>query len=222
MASETTHSRIERERIMSDTKTRTMTPKGFLAKTHTRAAHSASAFLQAHRDFLTTGDLASVTSPILRKVDDGILMPTPALQEIAAAVMNHIIVTEAQKLADKINNPPQGPAPKPWVATIYNSKGIVETRINAKGEVEDLIKDFKLGQEADRWADLRLFEGASDWFAEVDNAKANLHNRVERLDAISRVLKKSKGPVIHQRGTSTKNLGFGVKAHQDRASFSRG
>lgn len=208
---------------MSETKTpRTMTAKGFLHKTTTKAAHSASAFLQAHRDFLTTGELASVTSPILRKVDDGILMPTPALQEIAAAVMGHIIASDIQKLDDKINNPPQAATPKSWIATVYNAAGVIQTRINAKGEEEDLVKDFEMGQEADRWADRRLFEGASDWYAEVANARVNLMNRVERSDAIARILKQPKGPSIHQKAVTTKSLGFGVKAKQDRSSFSRG
>lgn len=201
---------------------RKMTPKGFLHKTTTKAAHSAAAFLQAHRDFLTTGELASVTSPILRKVDDGTLMPTPALQEIAAAVMGHIISSDIQKLDDKINNPPQSATPKSWIATVYNATGVIQTRINAKGEEEELVKDFELGQEADRWADRRLFEGASDWYAEVANARVNLMNRVERSDAIARILKQPKGPSIHQKAVTTKSLGFGVKAKQDRSSFSRG
>ena len=43
---------------MSDTKKpRSMTPKGFLAKTNTKAANSAKAFLDQYREWLTTGEL---------------------------------------------------------------------------------------------------------------------------------------------------------------------
>lgn len=203
------------------TKQKVMSPKGFLAKA-TRPNVSAAAFLAAHRDYMTTGELASILSPVLHKVDTGELLPTPALNVIATAVMGHIIASDIQKLDDKVNNPPEAAKPKPWITTIYNAAGVIQTRINPKGEVEDLVKGFEMGQEADRWADRRLFEGASDWYAEVANAKVNLMNRVERSEAIARILKQPKGPSIHQKAATTKSLGFGVRAKQDRSSFSRG
>ena len=208
-------------------KTRTMTPKGFLAKMNTKAAQSAIGFLAQYRDYLTTGEVAESTSAIIAKVDSGELMPTPAMQEIGYAVMTHIIQSDAAKMDAKLNGEAKGgrvSKPKNWVVTVYDEKRVIQTRINAKGEVEDLIKGFDMAQDADRWADRRLYEGASDWFAEVVHSFIpNVGSIIERADAIARIEKKPKGPAIHQKGKSTKSLGFGPgKAHQTRVSFSQG
>lgn len=199
---------------------RNMTPKGFLHKTTTKAANSAAAFLAQYREYLTTGELASVTSPILRKLDDKELLPTPALKMVAVAVMGHIIATDKAKAEEAIERATAPAATKTWVAVIKDSGGNVCTKLNSDGEEEDLLKSFEHPQEADRWVDRRLFDGASDWYGEVEGLGTLV--TVSRADAIARILKQPKGPAIHQRGTSTKTLGFGVKAKQDRASFSRG
>jgi len=209
------------------TKTRKMSPKGFLAKMNTKAANSAVAFIQQYREFLTTGEVASATSPIIAKVDAGELLPTPAMQEIGYAVMTHIIQSDAVKMDAKLNGEGGGgrvSKPKNWVATVYDENGVIQTRINAKGEVEDLIKGFDMGQDADRWAMRRLYEGASDWYAEVNHSFIpNVGSRIERSDAIAFIDKKPKGPAIHQKGKSTKSLGFGPgKVGQTRVTFSHG
>jgi hypothetical protein len=211
---------------MANTKERKMSPKGFLHKCSTKAANSAIAFLAAHRAFLETGELAVKTSPLLAKLDAGELLPTPCLKEIQYAVMTHIIESDRNKLEAKIEAAAQGGTStgtrKPWVATIYNAAGVVQTRETEDGP-EDLIKGFDLGQEADRWVDRRLFEGASDWYGTVEHQVIpNLHSRIERADSIARILKQPKGPTVHVRGKSTKTLGFGVKAKETRVSFSRG
>jgi hypothetical protein len=207
---------------MADTKERKMTPKGFLHKTTTKAANSAIAFLAQYRAFLTTGELAERTSPIIAKVDAGELLPTPALKEIQYAVMTHIIEADAAK-ADKVVEPGQkGQTRKPWRASIYDASGVLQTRIKNDGEEEDLVKGFDLGQDADRWADRRLFEGTHGWYAIVEHTTiANVSSRIERGDAMARMLKQPKGPAIQQKGKSTKTLGFGVKAKQTRVTFSR-
>jgi hypothetical protein len=205
---------------METKKTRAMSPKGFLHKTQTKAAHSAAAFLSAHREWLTSGETAAVTSPILHKLDLGELLPTPALQEIAVAVMGHIIATDRAKLEaafEKANTPS---APKTWTATIYDADNVIQTRVTEDGEVEDLVKSFDHAADADRWVDRRLFDGASDWYGMVEGLGTMVG--VSRADAMARILKKPKGPAIHQKAVTTKTLGFGVHAKQDRASFSRG
>lgn len=213
---------------MPDTKKpRTMTPKGFLAKMNTKAAQSAIGFLAQYRDYLTTGEVSEATSAIVAKVDAGELLPTPAMQEIGYAVMTHIIQSDAAKMDAKLNGESKGgrvSKPKNWVATVYDEKGVIQTRINAKGEVEDLIKGYDLGQDADRWAMRRLYEGASDWYAEVVHSFIpNVGNRIDRSDAIAYIEKKPKGPAIHQKGKSTKSLGFGPgKVGQTRVTFSHG
>lgn len=204
-------------------KERKMTPKGFLHKTTTKAANSAIAFLAQYREYLTTGELASRTSPIVAKVDAGELLPTPALKEIQYAVMTHIIEADTAKAEAVVESPGKGQTRKSWRATIYDAAGVVQTRTTEKGEVEDLIKGFDLSQDADRWADRRLFEGTHGWYAVVEHTIIpNISTRIERGDSMARILKQPKGPTVQVRGKSTKTLGFGVKAKESRASFSRG
>lgn len=203
-------------------KERKMTPKGFLAKTQTKAANSAIAFLAQYREYLTTGEMKDTLSPIVAKVDTGELLPTPALREIQYAVMTHIIAADAAKLDQPSGGGGGGGGTrKPWRCTVYDAAGNVMTRTNAKGEEEDLIKGFDLSSDADRWADRRLFEGTHGWYAEVEHTVIpNVKSRIERGDAMARILKKPKGPTVQVKGKSTKTLGFGVKAKQTRVTFS--
>ena len=201
---------------------RKMTAKGFLHKTTTKAANSAAAFLASYREYLTTGELAPVASPIIRKMDEGTILPTPALKEIQSVVMAHIIASDQAKVEHAIEVSQEPKKTKNWVVQILDVEGNICTRINAKGEEEELVKSFDKSQEADGWADRRLFEGASDWYATVDHATMNVHSIIQRSDSIARILRQPKGPAMHQAAVSTKTLGFGVKAKQDRASFSRG
>lgn len=205
---------------MAETKERKMSPKGFLAKTQTKAANSAIAFLAQYRSYLTTGELKDATSPIIAKVDAGELLPTPALREIQYAVMTHIIESDSAK-ADKASEPATKQTRKPWRTTIYDAAGVVQTKTNSKGEEEDLIQGFDLSQRASEWGDRRLFEGTHGWYAIVEHTTlTNVSSRIERGDAMARVLRQPKGPAIHQKGKSTKTLGFGVKAKQTRVTFS--
>lgn len=209
---------------MSETKPRKMTAKGWLSKSTKQGARSAEGFIAAYREFLTTGELAAKTSPILAKLDKKEAYPTPVLRELQNAVMVHIIESDHRKM-EKVQEQAQNPSSqtkKAWVATIYNAKGEVQTRIKNDGDEEDLIKEFEQSQDADRWCDRRLFDGAPDWYAEVDHASLPIHTRIERQDAIARILKQPKGPTVQVKGKSTKTLGFQHKAKDFRPQFSRG
>lgn len=207
---------------MSDSKKpRVMTPKGFLAKTQTKAANSAMAFISQYREYLTTGEVAERTSPIIAKMDAGELMPTPALREIQNAVMTHIIKADEKKLEESTTATSGGTGTrKAWRATVYDASGNVMTRIKENGDEEELVKGFDLSSDADRWCDRRLFEGTHGWYAEVEHTAMNVKTRIERGDAMARILKKPKGPTVQVKGKSTKTLGFGVKAKQTRVTFS--
>ena len=207
---------------------RKMSAKGFLHKTTTKAAISAGAFIAQYREYLITGELAPVATSILLKLDSGLILPTPALKEIAVATMNHIIMSEKVK-AEKVIQAAETVVEvktvvqkKNWLAQILDARGNVCTRVNPQGEVEELVKDFDQAQDADRWCDRRLFDGAPGWYAEITHLTAKVVTIITRDDAIPRVLKQPKGPVIHQKGVSTKSLGFGVKCKETRVSFSRG
>lgn len=207
---------------MTEKKERKMTPKGFLAKTQTKAANSAIAFLAQYREYLTTGEIKDRTSPIIAKVDAGELLPTPALREIQYAVMEHIIKADENKLNQQLaGGGGGGGTRKSWRCTVYDAAGNVMTRTKTDGEEEELIKGFDLSSDADRWADRRLFEGTHGWYAEVEHTVIpNVKSRIERGDAMARILKKPKGPTVQVKGKSTKTLGFGVKAKQTRVTFS--
>jgi hypothetical protein len=206
-------------------KERKMTPKGFLAKaTSTSASSSAIGFLKQYHEYLTTGEVKDSTSPIIAKYEAGEIPATPALKEIQYAVMSHIIEADKQKMEagpSASGGGGQKGTRKPWKTTIYNAEGVVQTRVNAKGEEEDLIQGFDLSQRASEWGDRRLFEGTHGWYAIVEHTIIpNIFSRIERGDAMARILRKPKGPTVQQKGKSTKTLGFGVKAKQTRVTFS--
>ncbi len=239
---------------MSDTekKPRVMSAKGFLHKSNS-AKVSASAFLLAHREWLTTGDLGNVTTPILVKLEtdkaeliaakkDTEIVAAVALEEIRVVVLNHMLVKSITEAEDKLKEqaervargesptPSKPRVPKSWEASIYNAKGEMQFRANSStGELEELSKGFDSSSDADGWVDRRLFEGASDWYSEIVSTKIisqktglALKQTILRDDAIARILRKPKGAAMHKSAKSTNSLGFGVKAKQDRASFSRG
>jgi hypothetical protein len=205
-------------------KERNMTEKGFLHKSNGKIA--ADAFLAQHRAWLETGELAMVTTPILRKLDDKEVLPTPALDEIRTVVFNHMIAKAAAKAEDSILNPKTGgrsAAPKNWVSKILNEKGEIQTRVTEKGETEELEKGFDLSSDADRWSDRRLVECSSDCYAVVSHSMMPIETIIRRDDAMSRIFKIAKGPSMKaQPKGGSGRLSFGVKVKEDRARFSSG
>jgi len=72
---------------------------------------------------------------------------------------------------------------------------------------------------ATRLADRRLNDRGDSVYAIVVNTQGKpIETIIQRDDAIARVMKQPKGPASRTRGTSTKTLGFGVKAHNDRST----
>lgn len=199
-----------------------MSPKGFLHKTTTKAAGSAAAFLLTHREWLLNGECAVVVSPILAKVDSQELMPTPALQEIKAAVFSHMMILEQSKAEASLEKSAKEKEPKAHVAMCYDKFGIIMTRITDQGKEEELRKDFDLPQDAMRWIDRRLFDGPPGCYATLDHVKTVQQETITRDDSFARVLKENKGAVCKPQSKSTPRLGFGVKAHNDVSKFSRG
>lgn len=210
-------------------KPRAMTAKGFLHKASKQGVRSAEGFIAQHREWLTTGTLAEVTLPILVKLDAKQIYPTPALEMLSAVVLGHHLSKEtAQQEAVEEETAPARSS-KRWTATIYNAAGEVQTRITASGDVELLEKSFDLSQEAGRWCDRRLFDGAPDWYGVVvSNYMVNAHGEalstiIMRQDALARILKKPKTAAYRKTGMHSKGLGFGPgPAHDTRVTFSRG
>ena len=198
-----------------------MTPKMFLHRSTSKAAYSAAGFIAQYREYLSTGELAERTNPIIEKLDAGELLPTPALHEIRNAVMLHLLEASNKKV-EQVVQPKIEIKNSGWLVTVYNKNGTVAIRIKDNGEEETLIKSFDMNHQAERWCDRRLFDCEPDSYAEVINSEMNISFKIERGDAIARILKKKTGPSVVVKGINTKTLGWQAKAKQDRASFSRG
>jgi len=219
---------------MSDSKEKKtppdMTDRMFLHKSTTKAAVAAKSFIDTYRPFLLSGTRKSKMEPILASLDNGQVLPTPALELIRNAVFQHMNDAIIQEGINKIMQSEEGEGhttSKNYLATIYNLKDEVQTYVDSKGDTQDLVKGFDDGEHAKDWVDRRLFDGFQDWYGQVVHTKITIKGEpmqevIQRSDSIARILKRKKKPAMHERGKSTKSLGFGVKAHQDRASFSKG
>lgn len=212
---------------MSETKKiRVMSVRGFLHKASGRV--SADAFLKTHREFLLSGDLAQVTSPIIARLDAGEILPTPGLIEVQSAVLSHMIAIESAKAEDAILNPKEKAPSKNWIVTIFDAEGNICTRLNEEGKEVELKMGFDLGQRASEWADRRLFAGASDWYATVTHTSMvtkegePISSIIMRQDAIARILKSPKGPAMKSQAKAGGTLGNKMKVSNFVAIFSKG
>jgi hypothetical protein len=185
---------------------------------------SAQGFLAQHKAFLLSGELAPMTTPILSKVDLGELMPTPALEAISQAVLSHYLACQVRIAEDKIaaSQEREESSVKNWMVTIFDSRGVIQTRVNDKGETVDLCESFDLCQRASEWGDRRLFEGGSDWTAVVEHVTLAVRTVTERGDAIARIMKQPKACASKKVGSRDNKLSWSAKCVQSRASFSRG
>ena len=183
-----------------------MTDKGFLHRSSGRI--SAAAFLTAHREYLTTGSLADFTSPILDRLDTGNIVPTLALNELRAAVLEHLLSQHAKAIV-KESTPT-----KPYTASIFDGKGNI---ITDNGKM--LVKTFNQSTEAEYWCDRRLYDGAQSWYGTICHVSGKTL-QVDRLDSIARILKNSRGPVMRQNKAGSGN--WKMRAKNDHFHFSRG
>lgn len=183
---------------MTSTKsTRVMTSKGFLYRASGKAANSAEAFLKQHRDWLVTGELAQMTSPILAKLDNKEILPTPCLENIKSVVYGHMLASDARKADQAIEKATSSKSSKTYIATIYDANGLVVNRTTKDGEQEDLIKGFDFSQRAKDWIDLRLVEAAPNCYGVMEHVTSDYAEVVCRGDAIARALRAKKTPFMH-------------------------
>lgn len=195
---------------------RKMSAKGFLKKiTH---AKSAEGFLAQYREYLLTGELLSITTPIVTKIDSGELLPAPALDELATAVYSHILAVEKQAFEASLNKETSSEkaSEKPVLGIIFDSKG---------DEVES--KSFNLGQDAMRWVDRHLVAQSPDCIGKVIHTKVlikglPMEETVTREDAYFRLYPRKKTPFMKRSPTSVSSLTGRMKVNQTRSSFSHG
>jgi len=132
-----------------------MTAEGFLAKANGKV--SAAAFLQEHRDWLLTGTRRLLTEPILVRLDNKEVFPTPALNEIKVAVMNHLLATNILNGREATSREPS----KPIKAIIFNGSTPLTVKVKDKeGEFHDkeVSMSFDSAYKAEEWAARRLQE----------------------------------------------------------------
>lgn len=199
---------------------RRMSPKGFLAKSNGKAANSAAAFIAAHKEYLTTGEVSYLTKPLVEKLEAGQSLPTPTLLEIKNAVLAHIMEVDKIKAIESIekaNSPRESKSTKPYTALIRDGSGATVE----DDEGKPMKAFFDLPQRAQDWCDRRLFSGASEWFGEVLHIGTH-YDFVKRDDSIARILKRPMGSVCKRQRQSTNRLGFGVKVKESAIRFSRG
>lgn len=205
---------------------RNMTLKGFIAKTHTKAAANAAGFLGQYREWLETGEVAELTSPILAKLDAKELLPTPALKEITSVVFAHMMAQESVKAEKSVakSREEKPKTEKRVVATVYTAKG--EIAVDSEGN--EIVQGFDMVQDAERWADRRLVESSPDCICKIvqttvkDRNGQAMVSEVTREEAFGRIYKGRKMASHKKTGVSMSRLGFGVKAKNDRFHFSHG
>jgi hypothetical protein len=242
---------------MAEAKTiRPMTPKKFI-KAKLSGKSTAEGFIAAHQDFIKGYQFLS---PIVEAYDRKEILPTPTLQLMQSALLEHTIANEVRLALSraKLKKPRNVlETSKPYVISIFvknddneivlgtydkvlgykiiKEEGgkieTVETEEETAGfqivetliEEEEMVYSADLYQEAEGLADRRLVKFEHSIYAEiVNNQGAMIKTIVHRRDAIARVYAKKKGPSCRNTSKSTSKLGFGIKASQDTASFSRG
>ena len=149
------------------------------------------------------------------------------LSLVKDAVFSHHMQAEVSKAERRIAESEANPSsavPKNWLVTVFDAKGNIVLDKDGK----EITMSFELASAADRWADRRLFDGASDHFAVIEHTKimradgTPISTVIMRDDAISRILRKPKAPLSKKTGSRDGKLSFGVHAKQDHAHFSRG
>jgi hypothetical protein len=221
-----------------------ITPTGFLVKLNTqKAMKSAAGFIQAHREYLTTGELAAETAQIVSRFEAGMIPATPALDLIRDAVIAHTLKrSEKVEKAEKEPSEPRSSS-KHYAARIIDAATgetateqveVAETFKDKDGnektryvlETKKLAKCFALPQEAQRWADRRLVDGSPSWYATVTQTNAvhkdHAVETIERDDSIARLLGKPRMPVTKSVQYGGSKIGWEPKCSQSVAKFSRG
>lgn len=195
--------------MSNDKKPRTMTLKGFVHKAS--SAKSAIGFLAAHADFIRQH---ATLAPFLDSYEQGKELATATLIQIRDLAFARMVDDEIEAARTRATNVRE-PKVKTYTVTIMTKDG------------EGKSEGFAMMQDAEGWADRRMFEDASSLYAEVVSTHVGKSGtpikwQVMRQDSIARTLKGKGGPVMKSQSKTTSSLGFGVKVHNDRCSFSRG
>lgn len=196
---------------------RNMSIKGFVSKAV--ATKSAQGFLAQYREYLISGEVAPIASPILVQIDSGEIPHEEGLEAITNAVFQHMIKLSVNKAEAQLAAAETAtvPANKNYIAKLFTAAG---------NEIDS--NTFLLPQDAERQGERWLVNSESGCYAHVESLKLRTREGkpfitiITREDAFARQYRTKKGPVMKGKPVSTNRLGFGVHAKQDHSHFSRG
>ena len=204
---------------------RDLTPKAFLRQSFSSKI-TIAAFLQAHRDFLTTGELTNLTTPIYAKIDSGETLPNLGLEEIQKVIVSFIIAKNLDEAEKKLQKQNQS---KAYIATIYNEKGEIAEIITERGQIKDLILGFEDSLKASHWVDRRLFiDGGPNLRGEISCDKLRNEDgspyliKISREEALARILRNGKAAASKRVGIKNAPLSNKMRARNDHFNFSHG
>lgn len=202
------------------TAARPLSPKMFLHRSFSKScAANIFGFLQGCKEFLTTGEIADQTSPIVAKMTAGLTDPKIALEEIQNAVHQHVMRKDLQLAEDRMNKQahPRESKSSPVSAKIFDGKGNL---VDSEG--------FRLGQDGQRWLDRHLIAESPDCYGELIHnfimIKGKvLSERIDRTDAFARVYNTQRGHQVMKRSPqSGGSLHSKMRAVESKAHFSHG
>ena len=194
------------------------TIKGFVNKATGNV--SATAFLAAHREFLTKGAVGAAVAPILAKLDAGATYPTPALGEICKVLMDLAISADIAKGEAAMAAEPATTAP--FTGVVYDDRGEVAVAVNAEGEERPMVQGFPAFSKAEGWCDRRLVaDGGPGWKAVVRDNRTGRETPVDRDHAFGRVERRSPSTVTTSNKPA-KGFSWGMKVRESHHNFSKG
>jgi len=202
-----------------------MTAKFFVSLA-SRSNRSAEAFLQAYRDWITTGELSTQTSSILANVDNGSVSPDNGLEAIKNVALMHVLQETASKAErDLLNTSVESRSEKPISAVILTEDNVVATT-TVNGEERELRANFDHIQEAERWCYNKLSSGGFEWTGKVTHHKIMIKNSpwvfdISREEALRALRKVTKTPFMHVNKVSGE-LKNKMKVNGKQAHFSHG
>lgn len=226
---------------MSTKNVRVMTPKRFVTSKLSGKV-SAEGFLSAHWDFLLGQEYLT---PILEAYENKEVLPTPTVQMCQQAVLSHIMQLEVNKGVAKATTKkepgtkvirrkkdgaevdesevPKGRYEVTIMCKFYSRDGSCTIDVGKVKDGAQAIFHADSYNDALRIADRKLCDGGDTVYAVIINTHGRpIATNIQRDDAIARTFAPKSGPSTVRTGVSTSQLGFGIKAKNDRSHFSKG
>lgn len=202
---------------MSDKKN--MTAKWFLSLS-IKTTKSAEGFLSGYKEWLTTGELSLKTAPIVARIESGETKVEIGLEAIKNIALQHVLTADIEKMEKSADSAGRG-TNKPYSSVILQENG--EPAMSGD---EPIKANFDHIQEAERWTQRRLVDGASDWHGEITWNKMFSDGvpkvtKVTRTEAIYAQRKITKHPYMHQNRVSA-DMKPRMKVAAKHYQFSRG